>query len=124
MKNEIIITSSERSALARMRQTEPYWKIGLLTATSIGNFFRLKGNFIAVSSSLNFIRRTQEIGKQIFVRAINNSSATLCYISMSVDGIITDDPALARNTMEEYKEMNQFERLLLNTSVLYNLSLN
>ncbi|SFJ95786.1 glycerophosphoryl diester phosphodiesterase [Pseudovibrio ascidiaceicola] len=127
MENDIAIMSLERSALTRMRKLEPNWNIGLLTATSIGNFSELKGNFVAVSSasaSLNFIRRTQETGKQVFVWTVNNPSTMLRYISMGVDGIITDDPALARNTLEEYKEMNQFERLLLHTSVLYNLSLN
>lgn len=127
MENDIAIMSLDRPALTRMRKIEPNWNIGLLTATSIGNFSELKGNFVAVSSasaSLNFIRRTQETDKQVFVWTVNNPSTMLRYISMGVDGIITDDPALARKTLEEYKEMNQFERLLLHTSVLYNLSLN
>ncbi|KZL19559.1 Glycerophosphoryl diester phosphodiesterase [Pseudovibrio axinellae] len=127
MENEVAIMSLERSALKRMGKLEPSWNIGLLTATSIGDLSELNGNFVAVSSasaSLSFIRRTQETGKLVFVWTVNNPSTILRYISMGVDGIITDDPALARKTLEEYKEMNQFERLLLHTSVLYNLSLN
>ncbi len=127
MENDIAIMSLERPALTKVQELEPDWNIGLLTATSIGNFSELEGNFVAVSStsaSLNFIRRTQETDKQVFVWTVNNPSSMLRYISMGVDGIITDDPALARSTLEEYKEMNQFERLLLHTSVLYNLSLN
>lgn len=127
MENDIAIMSLERPALTKVQELEPDWNIGLLTATSIGNFSELEGNFVAVSSAsatLNFIRRTQDTGKQVFVWTVNNPSSMLRYISMGVDGIITDDPALARSTLEEYKEMNQFERLLLHTSVLYNLSLN
>lgn len=126
MEKDIAIMSLERSALTKMRELEPTWNTGLLTATSIGNFSELEGNFVAVSTtsaSLSFIRRTQETGKKVFVWTVNNPSTMFRYISMGIDGIITDDPALARNTLEEYKEMNQFERLLLHTSVLYNLSL-
>lgn len=127
MENEIAIMSFDRPALTRMQELEPDWNIGLLTTTSIGDFSELEGNFVAVSSasaSLNFIRRTQETDKQVLVWTVNNPSSILRYISMGVDGIITDDPALARETLEEYNDMNQFERLLLHTSVLYNLSLN
>ncbi len=127
MGEDVAIMSFERSAIARMREFEPNWDLGLLTTTSIGKLSELKENFIAVSSAsvtLNLVRRTQETGKRIFAWTVNNPSTMLRYISMGLDGIITDDPALARKILKEYKGMNQFERLLLHTSVLYNLSLN
>lgn len=127
MEDQIAVMSLDRASLQKMHKIAPDWNIGLLTATSIGNFSELQGNFVAISAasaSLNVIRRLQETEKQVFVWTVNNPSTMLRYVTMGVDGIITDDPALARKTLEEYKQMNQFERLLLHTSVLYNLSLN
>ena len=127
MEQQVAVMSLDRDALRKIHKIAPDWKIGLLTATSIGNFSELKGDFVAVSTtsaSLSFVRRLQETGKQVFVWTVNKPSTMLRYVTMGVDGIITDDLALARKTLEEYKQMNQFERLLLHTSVLYNLSFN
>jgi glycerophosphoryl diester phosphodiesterase len=39
-------------------------------------------------------------------------------MSLGVDGIITDEPALARQVMAERSELNSVERLLIHTAVM------
>jgi glycerophosphoryl diester phosphodiesterase len=39
-------------------------------------------------------------------------------LSLGVDGIITDEPALAREVLLDRSEMNSVERLLVHTAIL------
>jgi glycerophosphoryl diester phosphodiesterase len=40
-------------------------------------------------------------------------------MSLGVDGVITDEPALARKVISERVDLNPAERLLMHTAVLF-----
>jgi glycerophosphoryl diester phosphodiesterase len=65
-----------------------------------------------------FIRTSQEAGKKVFVWTVNDKMAMFRLMSLGVDGIITDEPALARRVIAERAELSSLERLLIHTAVL------
>jgi glycerophosphoryl diester phosphodiesterase len=66
-----------------------------------------------------FIRRSHAQGKQVFVWTINDAVSLSRMMSLGVDGVITDEPALAREVMAERADLNPAERLLIQTAVLF-----
>ena len=66
-----------------------------------------------------FIRRSHAQGKQVFVWTINDAVNLSRMMSLGVDGVITDEPALARKVISERGDFNPAERLLMHTAVLF-----
>ena len=54
----------------------------------------------------------------MFVWTVNDKMSMFRMMSLGVDGIITDEPALARQVMAERSELNVVERLLIHTAVI------
>ena len=79
-------------------------------------------DFLAVNTGMaspGFMRRAQESGKQVFVWTVNDAVTMHRMISLGVNGIITDEPAMAREVIEARAELGAVERLLLHTAVLF-----
>jgi glycerophosphoryl diester phosphodiesterase len=122
MVNDVAIMSLKYEGIQKVRALRPDWTIGLLSATAIGNLANLDVDFLAVATGLatpGFVRRSQEQGKQVFVWTVNDTVSLSRMMSLGVDGIITDEPALAREVMEERADLNPAERLLMHTTVLF-----
>ena len=122
MVNEVAIMSLKYEGIQKVRALRPDWTIGLLSATAIGNLAKLDVDFLAVATGLatpGFVRRSQEQGKQVFVWTVNDSVSMSRMMSLGVDGIITDEPALAREVILERADLNPAERLIMHTAVLF-----
>ena len=125
MVGETAIMSLKYNAVKKMRALRPDWKIGLLSTTSIGDLSSLDADFLAVAmgmASAGFIRRTHEAGKQVFVWTVNDPVSMSRMISMGVDGIITDEPEMARHVLKERAKLSTAERLLIHTALLFGQS--
>lgn len=125
MVSEIAIMSLNYNAIRKIRVLRPDWKIGLLSATSLGHLARLDADFLAVAMRMatgQFIRRAHKAGKQVFVWTVNDAASMSRMISLGVDGIITDEPELARRVLEVRAELSPIERLLINTELLFGQS--
>ena len=122
MVNETAIMSLNYNAIRKIRALRPDWKIGLLSATSLGQLARLDADFLAVAMRMatgQFVRRAHKAGKQVFVWTVNDAASMSRMISLGVDGIITDEPELARRVLEVRTELSPVERLLINTELLF-----
>jgi glycerophosphoryl diester phosphodiesterase len=125
MVGETAIMSLKYTAVKKMRALRPDWKIGLLSTTSIGDLSSLDADFLAVAmgmASAGFIRRTHEAGKQVFVWTVNDPVSMSRMISLGVDGIITDEPEMARQVLTERAKLSSAERLLIHTALLFGQS--
>ena len=125
MVNEIAIMSLKYDAVKKVRALRPKWTVGLLSATAIGDLSQLDADFLAVAMGMasgGFIRRAHEAGKQVFVWTVNDPVSMSRMISLGVDGIITDEPEMARSVMEERAELSSAERLLIHTALLFGQS--
>ncbi len=121
MADDVMIMSLEYAGISKVRALRPDWTVGLLAAQAAGNMTQLDVNFLAVSSALlspQLILSANNAGQQVFVWTLNDSYNMNRAISMGVDGIITDEPALTRAVLGERSDMTQTEHLLLHTALL------
>ncbi len=122
MLEQTAVMSLKFAALGEVRVLRPDWQIGLLSAKAVGNLARLDTDFLAVATGMassGFIRRAHAQGKQVFVWTVNDVVTMSRMMSLGVDGIITDEPELARQVLEDRKSMNIAERLLVHTALLF-----
>ncbi len=121
MADDVMIMSLEYAGISKVRALRPDWTVGLLAAQAAGNMTQLDIDFLAVSSALlspQLLLSANNAGQQVFVWTLNDSYNMNRAISMGVDGIITDEPALTREVLEERSDMTQTEHLLLHTALL------
>ncbi|MEA1891030.1 MAG: glycerophosphodiester phosphodiesterase [Pseudomonadota bacterium] len=122
MVNETAIMTLKYDAVKKMRSVRPDWKIGLLSTTAIGDLTSLETDFLAVSMGMasgGFVRRVHESGKKIYVWTVNDPISMSRMISLGVDGLITDEPEMARQVLADRKELSSVERLLIHTALLF-----
>jgi len=122
MVDDVAIMSLKYDGIQKIRKLRPEWNIGLLSAKSIGNLASLDVDFLAVNTGMatpGFVRRAQENGKQVFVWTVNDRVTMFRMFSLGVNGIITDEPAMAREVLEERTDLSTAERLLVHTAVLF-----
>ena len=121
MVDNVAVMSLKHEGIKKFHALRPDWSTGLLLTKAIGNLSDLEVNFLAVNMAMatpGFIRRIQSADKQVFVWTVNDQVSMSRMMSLGVDGIITDEPELARTVLAERAEMNSIERLLIHTAVL------
>ncbi len=122
MVNDVAIMSLQYDGIRKIRDLRPEWVIGLLSAKAIGNLASLDVDFLAVNMGMakpGFIRRAQLAGKQVFVWTLNDPVSLSRMMSLGVDGVITDEPEMAREVLAERSGLSSVERLLVHTAVLF-----
>jgi glycerophosphoryl diester phosphodiesterase len=120
MSRDIVVMSLKREGIQKVQALRPDWASGLLAATALGDLTRVDVDFLAVNAGManpGFIKRTHAAGKKVLVWTINDATALYKWMSMGVDGVITDEPALAREVLTERTEMSPAQRLLMNAAV-------
>lgn len=122
MESDIVIMSLQARGIQKVKSLRPGWTVGLLTAVAAGDLTRAKADFLAVSvglASTSFIRRAHRRGKEVFVWTVNDKLTMSTLMGRGVDGIITDDPAMARAVLNERAAMSPAERLLLELAIFF-----
>jgi len=116
MSADVAVMSLKIAGVRKMQALRPGWPHGILAATALGDLSALDAEFLAVNTgqvSLNLIRRTHAQGKKLYVWTVDDPVTMVRMISMGVDGLITDEPALARRVMEARNRLTAPERLML-----------
>lgn len=116
MASDVSVMSLKYDGVRKMQALRPDWRYGVLAATAIGDLAALEADFLAVNTgqaSLQLIRRAHSQGKQIYVWTVDDPITMSRMISMGVDGLITNEPALARQVMEARNQLTTYERLAL-----------
>jgi glycerophosphoryl diester phosphodiesterase len=122
MVSHTAIMSLQYDSLRKVRSLRPDWQIGLISAKAIGDLTGLDVDFLVVATGMarsGLIRRAHRAGKKVFVWTVNDPVSMSRMMSLGVDGIITDEPDLARRVMQQRKSMNVAERLLLHTAIFF-----
>jgi glycerophosphoryl diester phosphodiesterase len=121
MVNDVAIMSLKYDGIKKFHALRPDWVVGLLSSKAIGNLYDLNVDFLAVNMGMatpGFIRSAQLADKQVFVWTVNDLVSMSRIMSLGVDGIITDEPELARNVLNDRSKLSSVERLLIHTAVL------
>ena len=122
MTDSVAIMSLKYAAVRKMQSLRPAWTVGLLSATAIGDLSKLDADFLAVSSNMvsgGFVRRARDAGKPVYAWTVNDPVTMSRMLSLGVDGVITDEPAMAREVLAERAAMSSAERLLVNAATFF-----
>lgn len=122
MAERVAIMSLKYEGIRKVRRLRPAWTVGLLAATVVGDVTRLDADFLAVNTGMassQFIRHAHAAGKKVFVWTVNDPVTMSRMLSLGVDGVITDEPAMAREVLAERARLGTAERLLIHAAVIF-----
>lgn len=116
METEVKAMSLKYDAVQKMKTIRPDWQVGLLSSASAGRIWELETDFLAVNktmASTRLVREMRAAGKKLYVWTVNEPMEMSRMISLGVDGLITDEPGLAREVIEHRHDLSTVERLVL-----------
>jgi len=122
MQHQTKIMSLKYTGIQKISALRPDWIVGLLSAQAIGDLTQVRADFLAVSTRLansSFIRSAHAAGKQVYVWTVNDALSMSHMMSLGVDGVITDEPALGRQVIATRIGLSSIERLLLQMAFLF-----
>lgn len=116
MEDAVVIMSLDYAGLRKAAALRPDWTYGLLNTVSIGDLSRLDIDFLALNAaaaSPSFIRHAHSRSIAVYAWTINDPVQMSILLSRNVDGIITDDVAMARQVLAVRAEITPLGRLLV-----------
>jgi glycerophosphoryl diester phosphodiesterase len=119
MAEQVATMSLKYPAVQKMLSLRPTWRTGVLAATAVGDLTGLEGDFLAVNTgqvSTRLVQRADAAGKDVYAWTVNDPVTMMRMIALGVDGLITDDPALARDVIAYRNTLSTPERFLLAVS--------
>lgn len=116
MADQVMIMSLNHAGVRTVRRLRPQWKVGLLSTVAVGDLTRLDVDFLGLNVrtvTQPLLRSAARRGLKVHVWTVNDPLAMAAQLGRGVDGLITDDPALARAVMVERAEATFPEKLVL-----------
>ena len=116
MADQVIAMSLSLPGIRRMAELRPQWKTGLLSSVALGNLGALDVDFLALNgraANRRAVRQLHSQGKEVFVWTVNDPVSVAVMASRGVDGIITDEPAMAVELLAQRGGLDTGERMLL-----------
>jgi glycerophosphoryl diester phosphodiesterase len=120
MVDQIMLMSLYHPFVVEAKQLRPTWTVGLLAAVAVGDVTQRSSDFVALNTQSTTrwtIDQAHRRGKSVYVWTVDNPVLMSYYLGLGVDGLITNRPDVAREVIEQLKEMSPAERLLLDGSV-------
>jgi glycerophosphoryl diester phosphodiesterase len=120
MADQVVVMSLKAAGIRTVRALRPEWTVGLLAATAVGDLTRANVDFLAVNADLanrRFFRSARARGRDVYVWTVNDPVDMWHFISAGADGLITDDPALARQVLDHRAGLGSAERLLVSLAL-------
>jgi glycerophosphoryl diester phosphodiesterase len=108
--------SLDHAMVAKMNRLRPEWRVGLLAAKTLGDILTVPSDFLAVEAGManaRFVRRVHRAGRDIYVWTVNDPASILLTMSVGVDGLISDRPALARMAVTRRAGLSDAQRFLV-----------
>lgn len=116
MSDQVMIMSASIEIAALLSELETDIPVGFVSSVSVGDLSLLPVDFLAVNHlriNADLMNAVKNRDMKIYAWTVNSAARIADLIEMGVDGIITDDPALALQVRSELLEMTVTERLLL-----------
>jgi glycerophosphoryl diester phosphodiesterase len=116
MQDEVALMSLDLASVRQSQRMASEIPVGYLSSVGLGALSRLDLDFLAVSTkvvSAVLLRNAGKQGLSVYVWTVNDVDAMLDMMELGVDGLITDDSALAVEVIRSVQELLPTERLLL-----------
>lgn len=117
MENQTSVASLQIDPLQYLSRAGSEIPIGYISAISIGNLSRLPVQYIAVQhQQINgtLMRNARQNDNDVYAWTVNTPERVSEMINLGVDGIITDNPKMARRVADEMRDLTLPQRFLLN----------
>ena len=121
MSKEVAVMSLSPDQVKRIKAIRPEWESGILLSKVVGDISKMDVDFLAVNLAMlhpSFIKKTHAVGKKIYIWTADDPITIFKMLTLGVDGIITNEPEMARQVMDERKNLNPIERFVLYTAVM------
>ena len=121
MQDQVMVMSLSQPGIRKIRELRPQWKVGLLSSVSLGNVTKLKLDFLGLNArntSRKLVAEAHRRNIDIHVWTVNSPVDMANMLARGVDGLITDDPKLAREVLAERAEATFGEKLLLDLAAV------
>jgi len=99
----------------QIKRLAPKIPAGYLLAAGLGDMARSHIDFLAVpvgQATAGLIEPASEKGIKVYAWTVNHMDGILDLMEVGIDGVITDDPALARKAVEDILRLSAMERFL------------
>jgi len=116
MASNIRVMSLKHEGVRKVAALRSAWTCGVLSTVAVGDLTRLEVEFLGVTPSTatrKFIRRAHRQGMEVYVWTVNDPIEMSRLMSRGVDGLITDEPELARRVQEFRADLTPIGRLVL-----------
>lgn len=116
MTEHVVIMSLDYNGLRKTAELRPDWTYGLLNAVAFGDLTRLDVDFLGITAkaaSFRMIRSIHQRGMKVYAWTINDPVQMSIMMSRGVDGIITDQVALAKQVKDFRENLTLFGRVAL-----------
>ena len=113
MLDQVVIQSLEYQQLLEVRKLVPEVPVGYLLSFNAREPSRLDVDFLSVQQNRldsRFVRKAHGSGKQVYAWTVNTVEDMRRQFDLGVDGVITDQSALARKTLDEMRGRPKLER--------------
>jgi glycerophosphoryl diester phosphodiesterase len=124
MVGQTAFMSLEPKQVVSMKALRPDWRVGTLAARSVGDPAKLPSDFLAVSSAIAtaaYVSHARAAGKDVLVWTVDDPIDISRMVSRGVSGIITNEPAIAREVLVQRSEMSIIDRLMLEVADLFGI---
>jgi glycerophosphoryl diester phosphodiesterase len=111
------VTSQDYETLEEVRRVDPEILTAYTSAIGIGDLDKLEAaDIISIQETFatyENIDRIHRAGKHVFVWTVNEEDTMKRLVSLNVDAILTNDPALCRSVIDQYDSniMNIVQRI-------------
>lgn len=115
MIDRVVIMSLTASDVIEVRRREPRLKVGVIVEAELGDLMKADVDFFAVHHPRVTVRLREETalrGKELFAWTVNRRQDIEKMLDLDVDNLITDDPELARQVIEERRGLGDAELIL------------
>jgi glycerophosphoryl diester phosphodiesterase len=122
MAEKVSLMSLEMSSVRQMQRLAADIPVGYLSAVGLGRLTSLNVDFLAVSTrdvKSALLRKAEKKKIPVYVWTVNDIDTMLAMLELGVDGLITDDPALAAEIIHRANELLPAERLMLRFRYLW-----
>lgn len=115
-ERQCVVTSTNYSALARVKELNDNIKTGYILSVAYGYFFDNEfADFFSVKSSFineSLVRTAHSLGKEVHAWTLNSRSEVERMKLLGVDNMITDDPLMVRDIIYNDSSIATFKDLL------------
>ena len=114
-EKEVAFMSLNLEVVRQIKRLVPQVSVGYLLAAGLGDITSSHVDFLAVpvkQATAGLMKAAWKNGMKVYAWTVNDMDGILDLMEVGIDGVITDDPALARKAVEDIRKLSAIERLL------------